>query len=95
MRVEIAGGTLGVQTALNDEVVHEKIDNVIQVAAIILVLCALVLRSLVGGLFVLLPLACAVIVNLGIMGWAGIWLDMTTAAITAWASASGPTSRST
>ena len=31
----------------------------------------------------LVPLACAVIVNLGIMGWAGIWLDMTTAAITA------------
>lgn len=83
VRVEIAGGTLGVQTALNDEVVHEKIDNVIQVSAIILILCALVLRSFVGGLFVLVPLACAVIVNLGIMGWAGIWLDMTTAAITA------------
>jgi predicted RND superfamily exporter protein len=83
VRVEIAGGTLGVQTALNDEVVQEKIANVIQVSVIILVLCAIVLRSLVGGLFVLVPLACAVIVNLGLMGWLGIWLDMTTAAITA------------
>jgi predicted RND superfamily exporter protein len=82
-RVHMAGGTIGVQTALNDEVVHEKIANLIQVAAIILLLCALVLRSLVGGLFVLAPLVCAVVVNLGLMGWAGIWLDMTTAAITA------------
>ncbi len=79
----IAGGTLGVQTAMNDIVVHEKIVNMVQVGVIILVLSALVLRSLVGGLFVLLPLGAAVVVNLGIMGWSHTWLDMTTAAITA------------
>ena len=49
MRVGIAGGTLGVQTAMNDMVVHEKIVNMLQVGVIIFVLCALVLRSLVGG----------------------------------------------
>ncbi|GBD27601.1 Sulfolipid-1 exporter MmpL8 [bacterium HR30] len=41
------------------------------------------LRSPVGGVFVLLPLTLAVAFNLGLMGWSGIWLDMTTAAITA------------
>jgi predicted RND superfamily exporter protein len=41
------------------------------------------LRSFVGGIFVLIPLGCAVVVNLGIMGWSHTWLDMTTAAITA------------
>ncbi len=81
--VRIAGGTLGVQTAMNDVVVHEKVVNVIQVAAVIFVLSALVLRSLLGGLFVFTPLACAVLVNLGIMGWSHTWLDMTTATITA------------
>jgi len=80
--VGIAGGSLGVQTAMNDIVVHEKIVNVVQVGSIIFVLSAVVLRSFVGGLFVLLPLALAVIVNLGIMGWTHTWLDMTTAAIT-------------
>ena len=30
-----------------------------------------------------MPLAVAVVVILGIMGWTGVWLDMTTAAITA------------
>src|SRR5262249_19513811 len=44
---------------------------------------ACVLRSVVGGVFVLLPLAIAVVVNLGVMGWSQTWLDMTTAAITA------------
>jgi len=80
--VGIAGGTLGVQTAMNDVVVREKVVNVMQVSAIIFVLSAIVLRSLIGGVFVLLPLLCAVVVNLGLMGWMHIWLDMTTAAIT-------------
>jgi predicted RND superfamily exporter protein len=81
--LQVAGGTLGVQTAMNDDIVHEKVVNIIQVSVIIFVLSALVLRSLIGGLFVLTPLACAVLVNLGIMGWSRTWLDMTTAAITA------------
>ena len=83
VRVEIAGGTLGVQTAMNDIVVHDKLINTLQVGGIIFLLSALVLRSFLGGLFVLLPLASAAVVNLGIMGWSHTWLDMTTAAITA------------
>ncbi len=81
--VGIAGGTIGVQTAMNDIVVHDKIVNMIQVSAIIFLLSALVLRSFVGGLFVLTPLLVAVAVELGVMGFGHIWLDMTTAAITA------------
>lgn len=81
--VGIAGGTLGVQTAMNDVVVHEKIVNMVQVGIIIFILSALVLRSLLGGVFVLIPLALGVVVNLGIMGVSHTWLDMTTAAITA------------
>jgi hypothetical protein len=82
-RVAIAGGTIGIQTAMNDVVVHDKIANMVQVGVIIFVLSAVVLRSLIGGLFVLIPLALAVLVTLGAMGWTSTWLDMTTAAITA------------
>jgi predicted RND superfamily exporter protein len=39
---------------------------------IIFVLCAVVLRSLVGALLVLTPLALAVFVILGAMGWSGV-----------------------
>jgi len=80
--VGIAGGTLGVQTAMNDGVVREKAINILQVSAIIFLLCALVLRSMVGAVFVLTPLLMAITFNLGIMGWSGTWLDMSTAGIT-------------
>jgi predicted RND superfamily exporter protein len=83
VEVGLVGGTLGVQTAMNDVVVHDKIVNMIQIATIIFVLSSAVLRSLLGGLIVLLPLTLAVTFNLGLMGWSHIWLDMTTAAITA------------
>ena len=83
VEVGLVGGTLGVQTAMNDVVVHDKIVNMIQIATIIFVLASAVLRSPIGGVFVLLPLTLAVAFNLGLMGWSRIWLDMTTAAITA------------
>ncbi len=82
VNVGVAGGTIGIQTAMNDVVTHEKLVNMAQVAAIIFLLSTLTFRSLVAGIFTLLPLACAVAVNLGVMGWSHIWLDMTTAAIT-------------
>jgi len=81
--VGIAGGALGVQIAMNDVVVREKIMNMLQVGGTILVFSAIVFRSLVGGGIVLLPLVLALVVNLGIMGWSHTWLDMTTAAISA------------
>lgn len=82
-RVQIAAGSLGLQTAMNDDVVREKLWNVAQVSGIITILSILVLRSITGGLLVLAPLAVSVIVNLGLMGWLSIPLSMATAAITA------------
>ena len=83
VRVEVAGGSLGAQTALNDVVVREKVRNVVQVSSIIFVLSALALRSIVGAVFVLVPLAVALGITVGTMGWAGIWLSMATSAVMA------------
>jgi predicted RND superfamily exporter protein len=51
----------------------------------VVVITAILLRSLAGGLLVLLPLATAALVNLGLMGWTGILLSMGTAANSAMA----------
>jgi hypothetical protein len=83
--VGVAGGSLGVQTALNEVVVREKILNIIQIGVIIFALSALVLRSFAGGSLVLAPLAVAVALNLGIMGFTGIWLSVGTATVSAMA----------
>jgi predicted RND superfamily exporter protein len=83
VRVGIAGGSLGAQAAVNAVVVREKVRNVLQVAAIIFILSAIALRSIAGAVFVLMPLAVALGLTVGVMGWAGMWLSMSTSAVMA------------
>jgi len=82
IRVEVAGGELAQASANNETVVREKLENTLQVSLVIFGLSALVFRSLAAGLLVLAPLACAVLVNLGVMGWIGSWLSFATATYT-------------
>lgn len=82
VRVHVAGGELAQALAMNATVVREKLENILQVGAVIFGLSALVFRSLVAGLLVLAPLVCAAAVNLGLMGWSGSWLSFATATYT-------------
>ena len=83
VRVSVAGGELGQAAAMNASVVRNKLANMIQVGSVIFLLSSLVFRSLRIGLLVLAPLACAALVNLGVMGWIGSWLSFATASYTA------------
>jgi predicted RND superfamily exporter protein len=65
--------------------VRGKAWNIIQISAITFLMTALVRRSLLGGLFVIVPLALSVLINFGVMGLTGISLGIGTAAITAMA----------
>ncbi|HLK91208.1 MAG TPA: MMPL family transporter [Polyangia bacterium] len=80
----VGGGVTNV-IALNETMVHGKTINLIQISILVVLITAVLLRSFVGGLLVLLPLATAALVNLGLMGWTGILLSMGTAAISAMA----------
>jgi uncharacterized protein len=82
VRVEVAGGELAQASANNETVVREKLENMLQVSAVIFALSALVFRSFTAGLLVLAPLACAVLATLGVMGWVGSWLSFATATYT-------------
>jgi predicted RND superfamily exporter protein len=77
------GGSVPQTVASNDSLVDTKVQNIAQMAVAVFVLSSLALRSFVGGLFVVIPLAAIVLINLGMMGWMGIPLDMGTASITA------------
>jgi predicted RND superfamily exporter protein len=78
-------GTLANTTAATEVMVEGKLRNILQIAVITVVISAFLLRSLVAGLLVALPLALAVAVNFGVMGLLGIPLDTMTAAISAMA----------
>ncbi len=78
------GGSLPQLIALNDVIVSDKVRNMAQMAGVVFALGAIILRSLVGGLFVVTPLFAVMLANFGLMGWLGTPLDisaMTTAAM--------------
>lgn len=75
------GGSLPQTIAINDVFMQEKLENIVQMAAVVLVLASLALRSLVGGMMVTVPLVIVVLANFGLLGWVGIPLDMGTASI--------------
>jgi predicted RND superfamily exporter protein len=78
-------GIIASNAALTDVMVHGKILNMLQIAAIIILMAAFLLRSLVAGFLIAVPLAMAVIVNFGVMGILGIPLDIVTSPIAAMA----------
>ncbi len=78
-------GSSPVTVALNRTMVDGKLSNIAQIAAIIFVASAVVLRSLLGALMVLLPLGLAVLINFAVMGFTGVTLGIGTAAISAMA----------
>ncbi|MEK6748413.1 MAG: MMPL family transporter [Pseudomonadota bacterium] len=84
--VEVAiGGGIANTVALTETMVREKILNIIQIMAAVMLVSALALRSMVAGLLILVPLLAAVFVNFGIMGLFGIPLQIGTSLISAMA----------
>jgi hypothetical protein len=78
------GGSLPQLIALNDVIVHDKFRNMAQMSLVVFFLGAIIMRSFVGGLFVVTPLFAVMLANFGVMGWRHTPLDitaMTTAAM--------------
>lgn len=74
VKVQI-GGSVPQSSALSETLVHGKIMNILQMMGVILLAGALVFRSLMGGVYLVVPLAVTVLVNLGVMGATGIPLN--------------------
>ncbi|MDQ1812434.1 MMPL family transporter [Massilia sp. CCM 9210] len=72
------GGSLPETIAINESLTRDKVQNMIQMSVIVFILASIALRSVVGGLFVAIPLVLIILANLGLMGWFGIPLDMGT-----------------
>ena len=70
------GGTLPSAVALNEVIVNDKFSNIAQMAIIVLLLGAIMFRSIAAGIFVVIPLVAVTIVNFGILGWLRTPLDI-------------------
>lgn len=89
VRVLIAGGAGPTVLAANEHTTHTKMLNIVLVLAVIFLISSLVLRSLLGGLFVITPIAASLALLFGFLGWTGIRLDMGSASILAIAAGIG------
>ncbi len=66
------GGSVAQGTAIHEIIARAKILNMLQLAGVFFLLTALIFRSVIAGILVLVPLAMTVAVNFGLMGWTGI-----------------------
>jgi len=78
VRVNI-GGSVAQSAAITEVIVKDKILNVVQIASVVFIAAALVFRSLIAGVLVVTPLLLSVLVNMGLMGWLGMRLNVPTA----------------
>ncbi len=78
-------GSVPVTLALNQVIIRGKLLNIAQMIIICFFMSALVFKSFIAGLFVLVPLLIAVAWNFGFLGLTGIPLGVSTAAASAMA----------
>ncbi len=78
-------GTLPVTLALNEVIIRGKLLNIVQMIGICFVMASIIFRSLIAGVFVLIPLIITVSWNFGFLGLIGIPLGLSTAATSAMA----------
>lgn len=74
----LAGGMMGVVAAINQEVDYSHRANFIVILAAILILSSLTFRSIVGGIFVVIPLLLSTLLVFSYMVWQGIGLNVNT-----------------
>jgi predicted RND superfamily exporter protein len=83
IRMSIAGGVGPTLLALNEDTVKGKILNIAIVLAVIFAIASVLLRTPVGGAYVVAPLVMALLVNLGLFSWLHIAFDLGGASIAA------------
>jgi len=69
------GGSVPQSSALSETLVHGKMLNIAQMIVVVFVAGMVIFRSVVAGLYLIVPLLVTVLVNFGIMGLTGIPLN--------------------
>jgi len=87
--VLIAGGVGPTILAVNEHTTHGKLLNTLVVLCVIYLVSSLMLRSALGGLYVVSPIVATVAILFGVLGWTGIRLDMGSASVIAMAAGIG------
>ena len=77
------GGSITTPTAMNEVMVDGKVKNVIQIFAVVFIVAAVMFRSALLAGLILVPLAATLLAVFGVMGFAGIPLQIATSTMAA------------
>ena len=89
VKVLVAGGSGPTVLAVNEHTTKSKMLNLLLVLATIWAVSSLMMRSPLGGLYVITPIVATLFALFGLMGWAGVRLDMGSATSLAMAAGVG------
>jgi uncharacterized protein len=81
---KVGGGSINT-LALTEEMVRTKLLNIGAIMLCVFLVTALIFRSVLSGMLVLVPLVATVLVNFGVMGWLGIPMNIPNALVSAMA----------
>ncbi|GEM_PF-5909424 len=76
-----AGGTSKLYLVVNKMIIDTQIKSIIMAVILVIIVVAMMFRSLAAGSMSVLPLVLTILVNFGIMGFTGTKLDLATAMI--------------
>jgi predicted RND superfamily exporter protein len=88
-RLLVAGGMGPTVLAVNEHTTVGKLVNMVVVLGVIFLVASIVLRSPLGGLYVVTPIFISIVMLFGTLGWTGVRLDMGSATILAVAAGIG------
>jgi len=80
---KLAGGLIGTTAAVNEIIARSLPQNIIFLSFLVLLRISIALRSIIGGLFLFIPLGFSIILTFGILGLSGVTLTVETLPVAA------------
>lgn len=79
----LAGGLIGVLAAVNEVILSGQIESIALALLVLVICCAVAYRSLVAGIFFMVPVVLANTVTFSYMAWKGIGMNISTLPVAA------------
>jgi predicted RND superfamily exporter protein len=82
-KIQLAGGVVGVIAAVNEVILSGQIQSIALALLILMVMCIVVYRSSVAGLFFMVPVVISNLVTFAFMAWHNIGMNINTVPVAA------------
>ncbi len=81
--IKLAGGTIGVIAAVNEVILSGQIQSIALALFILVIMCIIVYRSSIAGMFFMVPVVLANLVTFAFMSWQNIGMNINTVPVAA------------